>query len=671
VAREETAGDKRLAAYYTCVAERPVTAEELRRHLAEKLPDSMVPAAYVQMESWPLTANGKLDRKAFPAPEGTAYSVRGYEAPAGAVETTLAAIWKDVLRLERVGRHDNFFELGGHSLLVMRIVARTKQAFGAEAPVRLLFEQSTIATFGKAILRLATSRPQQDKQIPRIPREGKLPLSLNQHGRLLVEWWAEMRSARYAPFHLFQALSLDPQINIAALEQALNALTQRHEILRTGFSDPKRMPISQLPQEIGAQLLRIRAGERTTSEEMRDFVHRLLFGESIFQQTIYPSVTLKLRQIDLGDSPPENRDSELLRIAAEVVETPFDYENAPLVRALLFRRRAARHLLLIVMPHLLGDGWSMEIFRSELSLLYDAFARGASCRLPELTIQSVDFAAWQRNELQGAHLEEMLAYWKQRWSEFSLFDVQDLPFAKPLPESPGFMVETTSQALDRDLSDRLRILVGEKNITLHMLCLAALNILLHLYTYRERIGVWGIFANRTRPETENLMGWLANGYVMGVRLAPEQETDSLLVQVRDVVLEAQSCQEIPAALLWSHFMKDLDRNPGSARAPVQPHISFVTETRTDSQVDAPLQETHFPYNTGGIALRFVVIDELGDIRLFTHYSIDRFTSESVGRMLVDLQTILGKIAENPSAKIADLAAIPFARQADALPVIVK
>jgi non-ribosomal peptide synthetase component F len=270
--------------------------------------------------------------------------------------------------------------------------------------------------------------------------------------------------------------------------------------------------------------------------------------------------------------------------------------------------------------------------------------------------------------LQGAYLEEMLAYWKQRWSEFSLFDVQDLPFAKPLPQPARFIIETISHTLNRPLSNALRPLLGEKKITLHMLGLAALNILLYLYSQKERIGVWGIFANRIRPETENIMGWLANGYVMGVRLAPEDEFDSVLAEVRDVILEAQSRQEIPAALLWSHFMKDLDRNPGSGRSPIQPHISFVTETRADLQPDAFIQETELPYKTGGLALRFVVIDDLQDIRLVTHYSIDRFDRETVDRMLADWRQIVGKIVKTPSAKVSDFAAmLSLTRQDAALP----
>ena len=668
VVREDASGDKRLVAYYTAAAktgegqaaqdEVRIDAEQLRTHLAAKLPEYMVPAAYVCLDSMPLTANGKLDRNALPSPEESAYAERGYEAPQGEVERTLAAIWADVLKRDQVGRGDNFFKLGGHSLMAMRIVAHTSAIFRVEIPVRSIFENPTIRSFGESIRELVSSpHVRQDRQIPRIPREDKLPLSLNQEGRLLVEWWAEIHSSPYAPFHLFMAFSLGPEINVGALEQALGVLASRHEILRTSFSDPKRMQPSQLPADVVEALERIQSSERIRPQEMRDFVNRLLFGPSIFEQSIQPEVALRLSRIDLEIFDSEKRESELLRIATEAIETPFDYESAPLIRVLLFRKSADEQLLLIVMPHLLGDAWSMEVFRRELDVLYKAFALNVPWSLPEIPIQSVDFASWQRKRLQGPYLDEMTSYWKQRWAEFSLLDVQDLPFAKPCPEAPGFMVETIWQTLDQPFSTRLRTLVREKNITLHMLWLAALNILLHLYTHKERIGVWGLFANRMQPEVENLMGWLANGNIMGVQVDPEQDVESLLAHVGDVVLEAHSHQEVPMGLLWSHFMKDIVSDPGAGRSPIQPHISFVTETQTESQLNAFIDETKFPYRIGRLALKMVVIDNGRDMLTMVRYSADRFSGESVERMMADWQHIVQKIVDAPSTKVSEFATL--------------
>jgi hypothetical protein len=404
-------------------------------------------------------------------------------------------------------------------------------------------------------------------------------------------------------------------------------------------------------------LRRLKGGEHILPQEMSDFINRLICGPSIFQQSIHPRMTLSVVRIDLDNFSPEIRDSELVKIGTQAIETPFDYEKPPLIRALLFKRRAARHVLLIVMPHLLGDGWSLEIFSRELAVLYEAYAQGAPCRLPEGPIQAVDFAAWQRRQLQGEWLAEMAAYWKQRWSEFSLFDVRSLPFAKSSTAPYGFIVETITQSIDASLCADLRLVLHERNLTLHMVWLAALNVLLHFHTGQERIGMWGLFANRIQPETENLMGWLATGHIIGIHLLPEQKMNDVLTHVREVMLEAHAYQGLPAALMWSHFMKDLTSNPGAGRAPVQPHISFVTETRTDSKADAPIKDCEFPYRVSRLDLNIVLTDTGGDLQMIVQYSADRFTSESIGRMMADWQQIVRRMIDAPSGTLAELAAL--------------
>ncbi len=664
VMREDANEEKSLVAYYTTaqnsreLPEGHFDSAQLRAHMMEKLPEYMAPAAYIHLEAMPLTANGKLDRRSLPQPDRKAFGESKYEAPQGEIERELAALWADVLKRDSVGRDDNFFTLGGHSLLAMRTIARTRAMFRLEIPVRAIFQIPTIRAFGEALRALASSHPlEQHGPISRISREEELPLSLNQESRLLVEWWAEVHSNPIAPFHFFLAFSLGPEVSIAALERALDVLASRHESLRTTFSDPKKMQMSQLPPDVMGFLTRIKSGERIPVPEMHAFVNRLLFGKSIFQQTIHPEVTLKVNRIDLEPFAPEARESEMLRIATQAIETPFDYENTPLVRVLLFRKSVEQQLLLIVMPHLLGDAWSMEVFRRELELLYHAFTLGTPWRLPDLPVQAVDFAEWQRKRLRGAYLEEMTAYWRKRWSEFPLFNVVDLPFSKPAPESPGFMVETLWHTLDRSLSERLRQWLREKNMTLHMLWLAALNIQLHLYSHKEKIGVWGLFANRVQPETENLMGWLATGHVMGICIDPEQELSALLAQVKDVALDAQSHQEVPTPLLWNHFMKDLESNPGAARSPIQPHLSFVTETQTESQMNAFIEETRFPYRIGRLALKLVVIDSREDIQVFIRYSSDRFTSGTISRMMADWCRIVQTIADGSTRTIGEFAAV--------------
>jgi acyl carrier protein len=174
IAREDTAGEKRLVAYYTCgEGGAAMGAEELRAHLGAKLPEYMVPAAYVQLDELPLTANGKLDRRGLPAPESDAYAVGGYEPPEGEIETRLAAIWAEMLKLERVGRHDNFFALGGHSLLAVRVVTRMQQAFSVNLSTRDLFARPVIAGLAEHIInaKLEQFAPNELAQLLRLMRQ--------------------------------------------------------------------------------------------------------------------------------------------------------------------------------------------------------------------------------------------------------------------------------------------------------------------------------------------------------------------------------------------------------------------------------------------------------------------------------------------------------------------
>jgi non-ribosomal peptide synthetase component F len=269
----------------------------------------------------------------------------------------------------------------------------------------------------------------------------------------------------------------------------------------------------------------------------------------------------------------------------------------------------------------------------------------------------VDFAAWQRRQLQGERLEELAAYWKQRWSEFSLFDVRSLPFAKSSTAPSGFIVETITQCINDSLCADLRRVLHERNLTLHMVWLAALNVLLHMHTGQERIGMWGLFANRMQAETENLMAWLATGHIIGIHLLPEQRVNDVLTQVREVMLEAHAHQALPAALRWSHSMKDLTSNPGSRRAPVQPHISFVTETRAPSKADAPIKDFEFPYRVSQLDLNIVLTDSGDDLQMIVQYSAVRFTSESISQMMADWQQIVRTMVDAPSRTVAELAAI--------------
>src|SRR5262245_46109013 len=356
MAREEGAGDKRLVAYYTSASNGNgnAGAEELRRHLSTRLPEYMVPAAYVHLEQLPLTPNGKLDRKALPAPDGEAYAVRSYEAPVGEIETAIAEIWMELLKLERVGRYDNFFELGGHSLLAVEVLMRLQRVFNIDATIGDLFEKPVLADFTRLIENAGqvTLPP-----ITRCERNELLPLSFAQQRLWLL---AQMGASQ--AYHISYGWRMKGQLDCAALRQALDHIVARHETLRTTFVSIEGEP----RQRIAAA------------------------ADSYFH----------LLEYDLSSE-------ELLdQVIREEAGGSFDLASGPLIRGRLIRLSQDEHALLITMHHIVFDGWSESILLKELSALYGAFVRGEGDPLPELSVQYVDYAVWQRQWMEGEVLQQ-------------------------------------------------------------------------------------------------------------------------------------------------------------------------------------------------------------------------------------------------------------------------
>ena len=366
VLAREDGGDKRLVAYYTVAPDAEAAgAEALRRHLSATLPDYMVPAAYVRLDALPLTANGKLDRKALPAPDGAAYAARGYEAPASEIEMRLARIWADVLGLERVGRHDNFFELGGHSLLAVRVISRLRQALGVEVALAELFARPVLAEFANAVREGARSTL---PPIMAARRDEPLPLSFAQQ-RL---WFLAQMEGVSQAYHIPLGLRLTGELDGGALRGALARLVARHEALRTTFDHVDGQPVQRIAAE-----------------------------DSGFD----------LQEHDLRQH--SDAEGELQRLAMEEANAAFDLQAGPLIRGRLIRLDDREHVLLITLHHIVSDGWSMGVLSRELGALYRAYSQGQADPLPGLALQYPDYAVWQRRWLAGEVLQAQSDYWRR------------------------------------------------------------------------------------------------------------------------------------------------------------------------------------------------------------------------------------------------------------------
>jgi len=520
VAREDSPGDKRLVAYYVTASEAKEgegDAASLRQYLSERLPDHMVPAAYVRLEVLPLTPNGKLDRKALPAPDALAYVVREYEPPQGEVERTLAEIWQQLLKVERVGRHDNFFELGGHSLLAVQVISRVRQLLGVEVTLSALFSKPMLTSFAGGISEAIPAT------LPAItPVEGKEREALSFAQQRL--WFlAQLDQKQSQAYHIPFGLRLSGVLDEKALVKTLDRLVARHEVLRTTF-----IAIDGEP------------------------VQRIIAAE----ESHFPLVEHDLRgQVNV------EAEAELERLALEEAGAPFDLERGPLIRGRLIRTEEQEHLLLITMHHIVSDGWSMGVLFRELSALYQAYRQGEADPLPPLAVQYADYAAWQRRCLAGAVLQEQAEYWKVALAGAPA--LLELPADRPRPVQQDFAGAMVACNLDDELTKALKALSQRHSTTLFMTLLAGWAVLLARLSGQPEVVIGTPSANRNRREIEELIGFFVNTLALRVDVSGSPTVGELLERVKAVALGAQQHQDIPfeQVVQIMHPERSLSHNP--------------------------------------------------------------------------------------------------------------
>ncbi|MFD1299856.1 amino acid adenylation domain-containing protein, partial [Lysobacter gummosus] len=497
-AREDSAGDKRLVAYYVA-GEQPQDSNALRAQLQQSLPDYMVPAAYVALERLPLTPNGKLDRRALPAPEGDAYAQRAYAAPQGPLETAIAQIWAELLQIEQVGREDHFFDLGGHSLLALQMTARLQQRLDLEVALSDLFAQPVLHEFA----RVAANK--QGAALPAIiagERPRTLPLSFAQQRLWFI---ARMDEAASAAYHMAGGLRLRGPLDAQALQAALDRIVQRHEALRTHFE--------------------------------------LVDGQPV--QRIDDNAVFALSRHDISAAADPH--VELAQWRRVEVETPFDLAAGPLARGRLLRMSEDEHVLLLTLHHIVSDGWSMGVLVKELSALYRAYAlESLSPRidpLPALPVQYADYTLWQRQWLSGDLQQKQLAYWRERLTGAPALIT--LPNDRPRPAVQEYAGASLELEFDEGLSDALRALSRKHGTTLYMTLLAAWSALASRLAGQDEVVIGTPVANRARVEVEPLIGFFVNTLALRLDLSENPTVGELLARVREQVLQAQSHQDVP------------------------------------------------------------------------------------------------------------------------------
>jgi amino acid adenylation domain-containing protein len=617
-ADESKAGEKRLVAYVVAQPARIPSASQLRSFLNEKLPEHMVPAAFAILDSFPLTTNGKVDRRALPAlarpqPELDVAFVE----PRNHTEELLAGIWAQVLGIARVGVYDNFFDLGGHSLLATRVVSRVRETFQLEIPLRLLFEVPTVAGLAESLEE--SRRSGQNLQAPPIrpvPRDRDLRLSFAQE-RL---WFIDQLDPGNSVYNFPVAVRLKGSLNLEALEQSLNEIVKRHEALRTTFP-----MVDGQPRQVIAQRLRV-----------------------------------ALPIVDLRAVAEVERENEVRRLVVQEACRSFDVAQGPLLRATLLQLGEEEQVGLLTMHHIVTDGWSAGILIREMVALYQAFSSGLRSPLADLPIQYVDFAHWQREWLQGAVRQTQLDYWKQQLE--SVPPLLELPTDHPRPAVQTFRGAHQSMLLPTALRSALNALCRQEGATLFMTLLAAFKVLLRSYSGQDDVVVGTPIANRNRVEIEGLIGFFVNALVLRTDLSGNPTCRELLRRVREVCLGAYAHQDLPFERLVEDLRvdRDLSRNPLF-------QVMFVLQNAPVKAVDLQglrLEPVPAEGGTTHFDLTLHIVDTEQGLLATAAYSSDLFDGATITRMLEHFQTLLEAIVNNPERHLSELSLLTDSERRD-------
>nr|WP_249364952.1 pyoverdine non-ribosomal peptide synthetase PvdD [Pseudomonas aeruginosa] len=571
--------------------------ESLRESLKRHLPDYMVPAHLMLLERMPLTVNGKLDRQALPQPDAS-LSQQAYRAPGSELEQRIAAIWAEILGVERVGLDDNFFELGGHSLLATRVISRVRQEQQLDASLKALFERPVLKAFAQGLERTTDAV----STIPLADRQQPLALSFAQERQWFL-WQLEPESAAY---HIPSALRLRGRLDVDALQRSFDSLVARHETLRTRF--------------------------------------RLEGGRSY--QQVQPAVSVSIEREPFGE------EGLIERIQAIVVQ-PFDLERGPLLRVNLLQLAEDDHVLVLVQHHIVSDGWSMQVMVEELVQLYAAYSQGLDVVLPALPIQYADYALWQRSWMEAGEKERQLAYWTGLLGGEQ--PVLELPFDRPRPARQSHRGAQLGFELPRELVEAVRALAQREGASSFMLLLASFQALLYRYSGQADIRVGVPIANRNRVETERLIGFFVNTQVLKADLDGRMGFDELLAQARQRALEAQAHQDLPFEQLVEALQPERNASHNPLFQVLFNHQSEIRSVTPEVQLeDLRLEGLAWDGQTAQFDLTLDIQEDENGIWASFDYAADLFDASTVERLAGHWRNLLRGIVANPRQRLGEL-----------------
>ncbi|WP_103623608.1 non-ribosomal peptide synthetase, partial [Bacillus thuringiensis] len=499
VAQEDSFGDNILVAYIVGEGD----TQEWRKHVGVHLPNYMVPAHFIKIESLPLTVNGKVDKDALPAWASIIQTNEGYIAPRNRVEQKMVEIWSEVLGIDSsaIGINDNFFELGGHSLLATKITSRLGVDFSILVQIRDIFEYPTIKHFSKRLTFLLGKTGEIDAFTPlqSVKREQYEPLSFAQQ-RL---WIMDKIVTNSALYNVPIAWRLKGKWNIEMLKKGYNAIIHRHEILRTVFHEVDGKPVQIVQQDI----------------------------------------TVPLSVIDLRYLSPEDKTSKIENISKIEAKKPFDLSQGPLLRTHLIIMDNKELVLLCTIHHIIFDRWSLDTFINEWMSFYQAFLENETEKLPPLPVQYIDFTKWQKSWLTEDIIQKQIAYWGKELR--GLLPILELPLDYPRPIIQSYNGDTYQIVIPNKLLEKIKVFNSKEGVTLFATLLASYQGFLSRYTNQKDILVGSPIANRNYPGVEDLIGFFANTVVYRADCSNNITFKELVQQIKKKMLDAQENQDVP------------------------------------------------------------------------------------------------------------------------------
>ncbi|MFH9810492.1 non-ribosomal peptide synthase/polyketide synthase [Streptomyces olivaceus] len=597
-----TGPEPRLVAYAVPEPGAAPTAAALRDHLRDRLPRPMVPAAYVLLDALPLTPNGKLDRRALPAPEQEPAAPG--RAPRTATEHLLVGLFAEVLQVAAPGPDDSFFDLGGHSLLATRLIARIRSALGVELRLGDLFDAPTAAELAAVVDVAGRARPALG---PR-ERPDAVPLSFAQR-RL---WFLHRMEGPSATYNIPLTLRLSGDLDRRALEAALADVVARHESLRTVYPAVDGVPYQRVldPAEAGPRL-------RTTDLDERELPERL----------------------------------------ARAARYGFDLAGEPPLRAELLRLAPDEHVLLLVVHHIAGDGWSTGPLARDLTAAYAARAEGAEPQWSPLPVQYADYALWQRELLGGGSdpdslLSGQLAYWRRQLAH--LPEQVELPFDRPRPAATSYRGAHLPVRIDAGLHDGLRALARDGGASLFMVLQAALAALLGKLGAGTDVPVGTPIAGRTDEAADDLVGLFVNTLVLRTDLSGDPSFTELLGRVRETALAAYAHQDVP----FEHLVEALNPSRSLAHHPLF-QTMLALQNAPLATFDLPrlrVATDLVPTGTAKCDLTFVLAEQPagGGLSGVVEYSTDLFDRATVAGIVERWLRLLRAFAADPGRSIGQV-----------------